>query len=156
MPIITSEITSDSTDLSGRRYINVRAPDHVGAMFRATCLVRNQTPAEVLAEMVTRFEADAKQAELDANLANAQNDEAPSPTFNWCTRLEFGAVLREAYRDARGKVAARLAWYVAQFGLTDAQLRNLFGVTAAQLPALKTRIAALAAKYMDLQDEVGE
>lgn len=156
MPIVSSDITNDYTQLDGRRYINVRAADHLGGIFRATCLVLGQTPAEVLAAMVTQFESQAKQAELDRNLANALSDDTPAPTFEWCTKLEFAAVLRQTYREARARVAARLAWYIDQFSLTDNQLKNLFNVNDAQLPALKARIATLAAKYVDMQDEVGE
>jgi len=157
MAFTDSTVTSEYTELSGRRYANVLLRHHTGKESRATIrVIAGQTAALALAAFRPTFEATAVEDELQANWDNAISDDAPAPTFEWCTKLEFAAVLRERFRATRGRDAARLAWYVNQFGLTDPQLRNLFGLTVAQLTAFKSRMAVLAGKYTDILDQVGE
>ena len=78
------------------------------------------------------------------------------PSFNYTTPAQFRDRIRRAYKNARGFRACRLAFYISSFNLTDTQLKNLFEVTNAQLPALKTKLANATQRYNDVIVEAGE
>ena len=83
-----------------------------------------------------------------------------APTFKYATKTQLLSALRERYRSASKEEVWRLAykiqgWYVDGY-VTDANLTTMFGVSGAQLTALKQRIAAAADKWIDLQSAGGE
>lgn len=76
------------------------------------------------------------------------------------TGAQLAAAFRERYRDATGLDAGRLSrWLLDRIGdgtWTDAQVRNTFGLTAAQYTALKTRLETRAARYDAVIADAGE
>lgn len=155
--IVSSEIVSDSPQADGRRWVTERHVDHVGAVHVVTYMAEAATNVQtIMAARVPALEAGAKQAELRANLANALSDDTPAPTTNYSTNAEFSALLRETFRHSKGRDALRLGWYVESFDLTNAQLRNLFGIQAGQEAALNAKLDAMAAAYESMIAQAGE
>jgi hypothetical protein len=76
--------------------------------------------------------------------------------FNHSTVAQFRARLRQEYRDATRSRALRIAKYIQGLGLTDTQLKNLFGVNDAQLAVLKTRLSNQASLCDDARSAAGE
>lgn len=61
--------------------------------------------------------------------------------FEHSTVAQLRARLRSEYQSASKSRVLRIAKYIQGLGLTDNQIKNLFGVNDAQLPALKTRLS---------------
>lgn len=76
--------------------------------------------------------------------------------FNHSTQAQFRAQLREEYRTATRGRALQIAKYVQSLGLTDNQLKNLFGVDDAQLPVLKNRLSNQASLCDSARSAAGE
>jgi hypothetical protein len=76
--------------------------------------------------------------------------------FNHSTVAQFRARLRQEYLTATRSRALRIAKYIQGLGLTDTQLKNLFGVNDAQLPALKTRLSNQASLCDSARSAAGE
>lgn len=76
------------------------------------------------------------------------------------TAAQFAARLRERYRTATREEAARIATWVLDRieagDLTDAQVRNAFGLTTQQYTAMKARMSTLRDAYRAVQQAVGE
>lgn len=76
------------------------------------------------------------------------------------TAAQFAARLRERYRNASREEAARIAtWILNRIeagDLTDAQVRNAFGLTVTQYNAMKTRMTNLRTAYQAVQAAAGE
>lgn len=76
-------------------------------------------------------------------------------TFTHCTRAQFAARLRERFRLARGVEALRLAQWIGA-NLTDAEIKAVWGLTNAQLTALKSRFASKSALLSQVDAAGGE
>ena len=76
--------------------------------------------------------------------------------FNHSTLAQFRARLRARYKDATRSEALRIAKYVNSLGLTDNQLKSLFGVNDAQLTALKNRLSNQASLCDSARSAAGE
>jgi len=67
------------------------------------------------------------------------------------TTVQFMARLRQRFAEAEGAEALRLArrvhGWVTAGDITDAELRAAFSLTAAQVTALKDRLATRAAQH---------
>ena len=76
------------------------------------------------------------------------------------TAAQFAARLRERYRTASRDDAARIATWILNNiesgDITDAQVRNAFGLTVTQYNALKTRMTNLRTAYQAVQAAAGE
>lgn len=76
------------------------------------------------------------------------------------TPAQFAQRLRAAYRAASKEQCARMAWRIVEMlnagDVTDAQLQNVFGLTAAQYPTLKTKLADLHDKWAGVRAAQGE
>lgn len=76
------------------------------------------------------------------------------------TPAQFAARLRERYRGASREEAARLAtWLLNRIeagDLTDAQVRNAFGMTTTQYNTFKTRLTNLRTAWTAVQAAQGE
>lgn len=76
------------------------------------------------------------------------------------TTAQFAARLRERYRSASREEAARIAtWILNRIDagdITDAQVRNAFGLTVTQYANLKTRMTNLRTAYQAVQAAAGE
>jgi hypothetical protein len=76
------------------------------------------------------------------------------------TAAQFAARLRERYRSASREDAARIAtWLLNRIDagdLTDAQVRNAFGLTVQQYSNMKTRMTNLRTAWLAVQAAQGE
>lgn len=76
------------------------------------------------------------------------------------TLSEFGARLRERYRNSSKEETAKIAKFIlariAPGDFTDTQVRNFFGLNTTQWNTLKTKMQTLVTKYDDLQNAAGE
>ena len=76
------------------------------------------------------------------------------------TLAEFGARLRERYRNASKDEAARIAHkiivYINRGDITDTQVRNAFGLTQTQYNTLKAKLIALNDHWLAMQEASGE
>jgi len=75
--------------------------------------------------------------------------------FIYSTPVQNLAVLRRRLRGARGVAACRICRWLLR-NLTDAQLKNLFDVTAEQVAGLKARLQDKADKLLAVEDTTGE
>ena len=76
------------------------------------------------------------------------------------TAAEFAARLRARYKAARGNDCARIATWILNHleagDFTEAQLRNVFGLTAGQWTTLKANLTALRTDWLAVQAAAGE
>lgn len=78
------------------------------------------------------------------------------PSFKYCTVAQFRDRLRAEFRDAKGWHLVKLGRYINSLNLTDNQIKNLFNINDAQLPALKTKLQRYRDRYAEIVAEVGE
>ena len=80
--------------------------------------------------------------------------------LNHQTAAQFAARLREWWRNSTREECARIAWWIIERinagDVTDAQLRNAFGLTVAQYNTLKTKWTNLRTAYNAVQAAAGE
>ena len=76
-------------------------------------------------------------------------------TFTYATRAQFAQALRRRFRDAQAGDAIRLAKWIFN-NLTDAEIRAVWSLTAAQLTALKSRWNTRIAAWESAQNVAGE
>ena len=76
--------------------------------------------------------------------------------FNHSTVAQLRSRLRTEFRTATKSRALRLARYINGLGLTDNQLKTLFGVNDAQLPPLKNRLSNQASLCDAARSAAGE
>jgi hypothetical protein len=83
-----------------------------------------------------------------------------APALRHATGAQLAVAFRERYREARGLEAGRLArWLldrIADGTWTDAQVRNVFGLTVTQYNQLKTRLETRATRYDAVIQDAGE
>ena len=75
-------------------------------------------------------------------------------TFRNLTKAEFIAWLRPKFKELTGPNIGKAAAWILD-NLTDAQMKAVFNVTTAQLPALKTRLTAKRDAWIAARDLVG-
>jgi hypothetical protein len=66
---------------------------------------------------------------------------SPAFSFNDCTAVQLRDLLRSMYRTATPTQLVQIAAYIEAQNYTDADLQTIFGVTVAQIPGLRSRIA---------------
>lgn len=100
-------------------------------------------------------EAGRVQLEMQTNLA-AIIDDGPNATvkFDASTAVETADFIREHYQQAEREEAIAVGAYLDT--LTDAQLKNAFGITQTQLDnVLRPKISRAATIWADIDAEVG-
>lgn len=156
MAIATSAVIADQLQADGRRYVTERHTDHLGAHHDVTYLAESganaQTPLSARAAQIVE---NLRHAEIQANMAKALSAELTF-TFNHSTVAQNRAALRELFKIATKWELMTLGWVIFELNLTDNQLKNLFEVNDAQLPALKTRITNIADKYEEALELSGQ
>lgn len=157
MSIVNSTIIEDRVQADGRRCVRERHVDHLGRAHDATYKAASgANVAAAMAARVVKIDAMLVERELNENEARALDGPFVGPTLQFCTAAQIRTRIRELYRTATAYGLCRLAWYIQRLSLTDNQLKTVFGVNDAQLPALKVKLAALEAKYIDVLDEAGD
>lgn len=76
------------------------------------------------------------------------------PKFNHSTRQQLHTVLREQYRTASGDKAAKIATYF--LSRPSAEIQSSFGISLAQVTALRNRMTAIVNRRNALQNDRGE
>lgn len=157
MPIVSSVIVSDRAQVDGRRKITEHHTDHVGVVHVLRYILSaDQTATDGLsaraANIVSRL---AKQELLQHVALVSEIGSSAVIILVHVTAAQARQALRDALRDAKGIVLANLAEFCLT--LSDAQLQNLFGVSAgAQTTALRSRLQVKVGKRNALLAEVGE
>ena len=144
MSIATSVILWDQRQVDGRRYVRERHTDHLGAMHHVDYLAEfGQDVNAGLVASGTRIEAQLAESDVARFLGEAQTlGHLATPTVQHATLAQVQAGLREAFRQTTGEPAAGLgAWLNT---LTNARLQALFGLDAAQVLLLRTRLGELS------------
>lgn len=95
----------------------------------------------------------------DEARAKVQIDANPTP-FRFQTGAEFLNRLRAYYKQASQSDCAYLAtWILNRIeagDVTDAQLQNVFNLTAGQYATIKSKWTTLRSNYLGMQSAVGE
>ena len=145
--ITSSTIIEDSIQADGRRFIRERHTDHLGVFHEISYLAESTANAETaMTARVTQIVEQLKQAEINANMSKALNAELVF-TFNHSTVAENRTALRELFKTATKWELLTLGWVINELALSDNQLKALFSVNDAQLPALKTKLSDMSQKY---------
>ena len=157
MTIITSVIVDDMPQRDGRRFVRERHTDQYGVIQEVTYLAEAlEDVAVAMASRVVMIEQQVINGELETNASLALSDLAfQPPTLRYCTALQLRNHIRLIYAAGKGFHLCRLAWYIQRLGLTDNQLKSMFGVNDAGLPAVKAKLSSLESKYDDVQAQVG-
>ena len=156
MSIVASIIIEDSPQIDGRRWITERHTDHVGKTHFITYiagLLDNVTTT--MTARVSQIETSLENQEIEENMDRATGDGPVDIKLVYSTVLQNRNRLREIYRTASAWQLVRIGWYINSLGLSNAQLGGLFGVSGAQLTALRTKLANLATKYTDVIAQIG-
>lgn len=157
MPIVSSIIVVDRSQVDGRRKIVEHHTDHVGVVHVLRYMIAAGGNAGAglatrAAELLERLEA---QEIIRHVTAVSERGSAAVIVLVHVTAAQAREALREALREARGIVLANLAEFCLT--LSNAQLQSLFGVAAeAETTALRARLQAKVDKRDALLAEVGE
>lgn len=76
------------------------------------------------------------------------------PKFNHSTRQQFHMMLRERYKTASGNKAANIATYF--LSIPSAEIQTSFGISLAQVTALRNRMTNIVNRRNALQNDRGE
>jgi len=145
---MTSEILSNTSARLGIRVVAKHVENSVDFGPFVLHLPTGTDVDAYLASHRTAFEASLKQAEINANIAKALNGETETSTFVRSTGNENLAAMRAQIAVSTKWELMVLGYVIQEFGLTDNQLKSLFGVNDAQLPALKTKLTTIHARYL--------
>ena len=145
---LTIQIVADSHPQSdGRRWVEEIYSDAQGEVSRIIYKGRDTDDRNAI--------ASARSQQILSGLAiqelkdAIQNDVKPSMRF--ATAQQFADYIAEMYPTLTGEQQAHLSWWInnrLEAGdVTDAQMQNLFGLTAGQWATRKAKIQTLAAQY---------
>jgi hypothetical protein len=156
---IVSSTLTDHIQANGKRNIREIHIDNLGAVFTYT--YQAEDGFDVNAAMTVRathIVGLVKESEIQSNVTQIIEDTEYKGTwiritFSYSNLTNLLAELRSRYvsGDLTHDQIMKIAKYVWSLGLTDNQLKALFSVNDAQLPALKTKLSNQAALY----DSVG-
>lgn len=145
MPISNSTILLDSPQVGGSRRVLERHVDHLGVARTVTYIcTAGFDAAAALAANATAMATDIAVAEIAANIAAiATIGSLAVSALNHSTLAANIASLRAAYQGASEHHAAYIGDYLS--ARTDAQLQAAFGMTSAQVSALRSSKLTTAA-----------
>lgn len=154
--ILSSSIIADRAQADGRRYVTERHDDDQGESHQVTYLAAANADAQATANArQATILTQLRDNEIAANIAKALNGETTF-TFRYSTVAQNRTALREAFRTATRWELLTLAWVIDGLNLSDNQLKLLFEVNDAGLPAVKTKLANMATKYDEAQAIIAE
>lgn len=157
MAIASSAIVADDAQRDGRRRVRVLHIDHVGVQYPFVYLCAAGFDASAaLASGATQLAADITAAEVAANIgAIVLLGSLASVSTTYSTVAQNVAALRAAFISATERGAVMIGDFLAS--KTDAQLQAAFGMTAAQVTALRSRrLTPAASAAATLRASVGE
>jgi hypothetical protein len=136
---ITSSITAEvSTQRDGRRWVLEKHLDHLGIEHvRHWLATANDDLVAALANYAQRLLDALRDAEIGRNIGNVLADgRLAVTTTGYSTNLENINALRAAYQSSTRTEAIFIGDFLGS--LSDAQLRNAFDITQAQVTTLRT------------------
>jgi hypothetical protein len=138
MPIESSTIAEVGTQRDGRRWVLEKHIDHLGIEHVRNWLAEAGEDLDfALASYAIRLLDDLRDAEIQRNVANVMADGRLAETSTvYSTAMQGINALRAAYQDATRTEAIFTGDFLGS--LTDAQLRNAFSITQAQVGSLRT------------------
>lgn len=137
MSIVSSVIASDDVQIDGRRYIREVHTDHVGVEHVVMFLAPADWNAQLaMTARVPTLETSLRDAEIADNIADAAaNGQFATITLIHSTSAQNGAAVRAAYQSMSRTEAIFVGEYLST--LSDATLRNIFGMTQTQVNNLR-------------------
>lgn len=155
--ITQSTIVEDAAQRDGRRWITERHTDNAGVQHFVRYIAA--AGADVNATMTARAPSVASELEnreVTDNIRRALSDAPYTPTTVYCSNNQLRSGVREIYRTVSGWPAICLGKNINALNLTDPQLTSLFGVSGAQLTALKNKLANATTKFNEVTAEAGQ
>lgn len=135
---LTSVILSDAVQKDGRRLITELHTDQYGVSYPRgyMCAALFDAVSQLSAD-ATQLIADLAAGEINTNVnAVISLGSLASPTLQYSSATQNFAALRLAYATATQTQAVMIGDFLNT--LTDTQLQNAFGLTAAQVTTLRT------------------
>lgn len=158
MTISSSSFAAGHAQADSRRYVREEHTDHLGAVH-----VREYGPVPESVDCAALLVANA--ARLEEALADGEFADRLARigalALQHQTAAQFAARLRERYRGLEREDVARLAWWIieqiAAGHVTDAQVRNAFGLTVQQYNSFKSaKLQPMHDRWAALQLDRGE
>mgnify|MGYP001610095696 CR=1 FL=1 len=156
MSITASTVLWDQRQLDGRRYVRERHTDHLGVPHDVDYLAEaGQNVTAGLPASAVRVAVQLAEGDVSRVIGEAQAlGHLATPTVQHATLAQVQAGLREAFRATTGEPAAGLgAWLNT---LTNTRLQALFGLDAAQVLLLRTRLGELRTTWDRIRVAQGE
>lgn len=138
VPIISSIISDVGIQHDGRRWVLEKHVDHLGIEHvRHWLAMVGENLNTALVAYASRLLTELRDVEISRNIALILIDGRLAATStDYSTGAENFVVLRSGYQSATRAEAIFAGDFLAS--LTDAQLRNLFGMTQAEVTTLRT------------------
>lgn len=141
MAITSSVLTEQAPQRDGRMRVSELHTDHRGLTYVRTYIANAEEDlAMALAAYAVQLDAQTQNEEGERNLRAILDGRFNAVTAQYLTVAQVRQRLRAFYQQATGAEVAKLAAFFLT--LTDNQLQTLFGVSAGQVAALKTRLQA--------------
>jgi hypothetical protein len=135
--IVSSIIIEDSPQIDGRRWIRERHTDSLGVPHdRVYMAAAKFDTSTILTVDAASIDAQLTADEIAANIASvlAFGSQA-TLNFSYSTTVQNRSAIRGAYASATQLQAIMIGDFLNT--LTDAQLQNVFGLTAGQVTTLR-------------------
>lgn len=157
MPIVSSQIIGHDRQADGRISIVEKHVDQLGRDRLITYIdAANTDFAQRLADNAAIMSENLVLSEGWDNLRDiVLNGSLATLTFDHVTVTQMAVVVRNAYRDATGLRATMVGDFLST--LTNAQLQNVFSMTAGQVTTLRNnRLTPQAARAAAIRAEAGQ
>lgn len=155
MSITESTIVEDRVQADGRRAVRERHTDHRGLVECVDYLAEPDADASAtMAARVAQIESRQAASEIERNIANILAGDYVAVTSHYATLADIRAALRLFYQVATNTQVGRMAGFLLT--LTDAQLRNIFNKTQAEVDQLKVRLANRVSELNAVLGAAGE
>ena len=147
MALSVQIIPESHTQADGRRWVVEIHSDAQGEVARIEYKGRDTDDRNAIASArSTILLSELAIQELKNAIANDVK-----PAMRYATAQQFANYLAEIYPTLTGEQQAHLSWWInnrlVAGDVTDAQMQNLFGLTAGQWATRKAKIQTLAAQY---------
>lgn len=145
MGIVSSSLVSAGAQKDGRFWVTETHVDQLGLKYVYQYLAATGTDtAAILAARAPQITQQLDDNEVAANVANIiANGSLATLTFSYSTATELRTAGRVAYATATLVQAVMIGDFLSS--LSDAQLQNIFNMTAVQVTTLRANKLTLAA-----------
>lgn len=154
MAVVSSVIIEDHAQVDGRRHVRERHTTDLGDVIDVQYVAEADADVEAsLAPRAAQIEAQLVENEHEGNKTGV--DGGDGPRFRYTTQAQFLVRLTARYAASSGLMACRIGRWFHQTNLGDAALRNLFGITQAQVAGLRAKFSAQNTVLANLAAETG-